>query len=95
MVLMPAYEDYYALVKLVPMKKSLESTHDWIHSDLFLKKSHSETRLFPASEMEKMRLFLLKRNSVHRQLKWPMLCFGTMEHVRVASPVQHHLNCNL
>ena len=44
---------------------------------------------------EKMRLFLLKRNSVHRQLKWPMLCFGTMEHVRVASPVQHHLNCNL
>ena len=37
MVLMPAYEDYYALVKLVPMKKSLESTHDWIHSDLFCK----------------------------------------------------------
>ena len=37
MVLMPAYEDYYALVKLVPMKKSLESTHDWIHSDLFVK----------------------------------------------------------
>ena len=44
---------------------------------------------------KKMRLFLLKRNSVHWQLKWPMLCFGTMEHVRVASPVQHHLNCNL
>ena len=53
MVLMPAYEDYYALVKLVPMKKSLESTHDWIHSDLFLKKSHSETRQFPVSEMKK------------------------------------------
>ena len=53
MVLMPAYEDYYALVKLVPMKKSLESTHDWIHSDLFFNKSHSETRLFLASEIKK------------------------------------------
>ena len=57
MVLMPAYEDYYALVKLVPMKKSLESTHDWIHSDLFLKKSHSETRQFPASKMKKNKTF--------------------------------------
>ena len=57
MVLMPAYEDYYALVKLVPMKKSLESTHDWIHSDLFLKKSHSETRQFPVSERKKNETF--------------------------------------
>ena len=46
MVLMPAYEDYYALVKLVPMKKSLESTHDWIHSDLFVKKTTPESGFF-------------------------------------------------
>ena len=51
MVLMPAYEDYYALVKLVPMKKSLESTHDWVHSDLFLKKSDLENSQFPALEI--------------------------------------------